>query len=132
MHIKEDFRRDRREGIRDRGCATGRQSESKIELLYPHRSVGWLVGWSDDRHLAQIVAMIFQPPLSRFVPSPSAILSPGRGVQQAWLLASLFPSCLSLAPSHLLLWLPSAVLLLPSSRGRATDGERARKELRLR
>jgi len=112
------------EGVQDRGCATGKQSEGKIELLYSHRSVDWLVGWAIGTWPELYVTMIFQPPLSRFVPSLSTILSPGRGVQQAWLLASLFPSCLSLAASRLLLRLPFVLLHLMDVRPTASKLEK--------
>lgn len=86
LYTKKDFRRDRRKGVRDRGCATGRQSEGKVELLYPHRSADRSVSWPGDRHLVvRIAAMIFQPPLpimyspfrSLFFPQGVAFNRPG-------------------------------------------------------
>jgi len=40
---EKDFRRDRREDVQDRGICN-RQSEGKVELLYPHRSVSRAIG----------------------------------------------------------------------------------------
>lgn len=78
-----------------------------------------------DRHLARIVAMIFQPSLiylAHFSPSgnlsfPRAWRSTGLAVRQPF-------SFLSLALHRLLRY-------YFRSFGRATDGERGRKELRL-
>lgn len=94
---------------------------------YSH--IGRLVGWSGDRHLARIVAMIFQPslaclshfPLSVHYSFPRAWRSTGLAARQPF---PFLPFVISLAFT-----LSTA---FRGSCGRATDGESARKELRLR
>lgn len=99
-----------RQAVRQAGKAMGRAAISTLA----------------DRHLARIVAMIFQPPLiylAHFSPSgnlsfPRAWRSTGLAVRQPFFF-------LSLALHRLLRY------YFRSFRGRATDGERGRKELRL-
>lgn len=99
-----------RQGICNR--QTGRQAERGCSQIVISTSAGRRI--STWRELLRWFSNLLlpTPAFSTFSLSLFASLSPGRGVQQAWLLANLFPCCLSLAPSRLLLLRsPSAVLL---------------------
>jgi len=94
---EKDFRHDRREDVQDRGYATGKARVKSSCYIHIGRSVGRSApgpNCSDDFPTSPSLPIVF--------PFPFAILSPGRGVQQAWLLANLFPTYLSLALSRLL------------------------------
>jgi len=117
--------------IRDRGCATGRQAgrqnEGAVGLLYPRRPIGGSAPGAnccDDFPASSCLHYrVFHllPLCSHLFPQGVAFNRPG--CSPIFSLPAFRFSSLAFTPSS---------AFCDSSRGRATDGERARKELRLR